>query len=59
MKFLALFVALVVVVAMVSGQSSALNTNHNIIVIGKPPAGAPAAPAAQAAPAAGAAPAAK
>ncbi|EDW45041.1 accessory gland-specific peptide 57Da [Drosophila sechellia] len=42
MKFLALFVTLLVVLALVSGQKSQ-NTNHNVIVIGKKPGAAPAA----------------
>ncbi|XP_043654134.1 accessory gland-specific peptide 57Da [Drosophila teissieri] len=47
MKFLALFVTLLVVLAMVNGQKpSKTNTNHNVIVIGgKKPAAAPSAPA--------------
>ncbi|EDW98697.1 uncharacterized protein Dyak_GE10659 [Drosophila yakuba] len=47
MKFLGLFVTLLVVLAMVNGQQAkAKNTNHNVIVIGgKKPAAAPSAPA--------------
>lgn len=56
MKFLALFVTLLVVLALVSAQKSQ-NTNHNVIVIGaKKPGAAPAAPPAAAPAAAPAAP---